>query len=141
MRVKLIDYYSEEPKEVKFGTCELCYFTSTVQDGYFVFEANGEKITIPDFAWDWGDRDEVHIDNIIEFADFVSRGVFPDDLELGYWNFLDPLAYDYYYINECKREETNFNKDYLNFDYLGLNIWLVQLWPWGQEDKLEKTMT
>lgn len=122
MRIKLVDYYSEEPKTVQFGTCELCFSTGTVQDGYFVFEANGEKVTIPDFDWDWGDRREVYVDNVIAFADFVGSGVFPDDLELDYWTFLENAADDYYYVRECHENNEDINKEYLNFDYLGLNI-------------------
>lgn len=71
--IKLIDFRSETEKDVEFGTCELCFYTSDLEKGFFVFQDDtGATREIETGYWDLGDYvNEYYIENIPQFAEHV----------------------------------------------------------------------
>lgn len=75
VKIKFVDLKTKE-EEVQFGTCELCFSTGTVDNPVFKFkiikeDGIEESIEINGYAWDWGDYDEIYIDNLVDFAAFL----------------------------------------------------------------------
>lgn len=95
MKLKLVDYKTKLTK-VQTGTCELCYGTMTASQPLFVFQnESGVQVEVAGYYWDWGDYDEVYLDNVIDFAAWVAIQDFTDDTEFTYiW--LDDLIDQYY---------------------------------------------
>lgn len=102
MKLKLIDVITDV-HEVETGTCELCFSTTTASDPVYVFEKQDtkEKFEVEGYDWDWGDYSEVLVDNIIDFAEYVSACEFTSDQVFNF-GWLDQLAYDYY---DSKQED------------------------------------
>lgn len=77
--IKLVDIESVEEEDVTFGTCELCFRVMDYTFEYFIFEDDktGERHSILNGEWDWGDFYEdiwLGIDgNICDIADFLIK--------------------------------------------------------------------
>lgn len=116
MKLKLIDIKTDTREEM-VGSCDFCMGLSTISEPVFVFEKeDGEQVHIDAYDWDWGHYDEpyelsVATDNVIEFADWVSKIDFKDDLDLNF-HFVDHLITDYYYKDEdWNQEKSDYEKD------------------------------
>ena len=95
MKYKVIEYNSDMRKE-QTGTCELCFGTALVENGYITVEdENGTATKIYLTVWDWGDYDTVYIDNVVNFSAWLQkRDVEPID-EVNDWSWLDQLVTEY----------------------------------------------
>lgn len=73
MKLQLIDVKTEE-EEAQFGTCELCFSYGYVDNPTYIFKkSNGDLVKIDGYWWDWGDYDEVSIDNAINFNEWLEH--------------------------------------------------------------------
>lgn len=96
MKLKLVDVETEI-YETEFGTCELCMSTGTAYEPTYVFEKeNGDTIKVEGFSWSWGDLYDLYIDNVIDFANYVSKKEFEEvtDEEMDY-GWLSDLIDEY----------------------------------------------
>ena len=96
MKLKLIDY-EQNVKEVRTGTCELCFGTMVCSNPTFIFQKeNGEAMKVNGYYWDWGDYTSVErIDNIIDFAEYIYNIDFKEEEDLFSFSWLDNLIYKY----------------------------------------------
>lgn len=84
MKVKLIDAESNY-REVEFGTCEMCFSYGTVEEPVYYFEKEtGEQFSIAGYSWSWGDCDEILVDNVIRFAEFIGKQDYSEDTAFTY---------------------------------------------------------
>lgn len=99
MKLKLVGV-NNFPEYTEVGSCELCMGTMWVDQPVFVFEKeDGTKVEIDGYDWQWGHYDQVYIDNVVEFAAYVSEQDFPKDTELDE-GWLWQLCQDYDYRDE-----------------------------------------
>ena len=85
MRYKLIDYVSDWHETIISGTCELCYHTEEYDEGYFVLEdENGQLIQVnllepdySDFYAEYESYDNITVDNVVDFAAWLSQQDLP----------------------------------------------------------------
>lgn len=103
MKLKLVDVETEI-YETEFGTCELCMATGTAYEPTYVFEKNGDTVKVEGFYWDWGYLCTLDVDNVIDFADYVSKKEFEEvtDDEMDY-NWLSSLIDEY---EKCLKDLT-----------------------------------
>ena len=108
MRYKLVGYTTNEKENVTFGTCEMCMSTSSMTEQFFHIQDEYGKIhKIPGFMWDWGDLDEIYINNIPKFAAWLESQdiVPPQDDYYGYdYNWLYRITDDYYEYDRLYNE-------------------------------------
>lgn len=97
MKYKLIDVRSETEKNVRFGTCEMCFRVQDVLKEIFVFEdENGKRVEVEggELDIDTYRRYTYMIENVIDFADFV-RSIDIEDIEEDFldvvWQYEDFL--------------------------------------------------
>lgn len=106
MKLKLIDHRSVT-YETTYGTCELCMYTGQSTDTTLFFRwEDGTEFEADAFMWDWGDKYEVYIENLAEFALWVKEQDFDKEetmqevtLYSGY-SWLSKLADDYKFGDE-----------------------------------------
>jgi hypothetical protein len=99
MKIRLIDTFNEYEEET-FGTCEICMSTGLVNYTTFVFEVDGERREIEGWRWDGAYLDEIYIENLADFAHWLSQREFPKDTELEtFWDLQD-LTNEYNYGEE-----------------------------------------
>lgn len=96
MKYKVIDYFSDVQEE-QTGTCEVCFSTADVENGYITVEdENGVKTEIYLTYWSWGDFFTIYIDNVVNFSAWLQeRDVEPID-DVNEWSWLDELVEEYY---------------------------------------------
>lgn len=99
MKYKVIEYMSDIRKE-QTGTCELCFGTAWVENGFITVEdENGNKTEIKLTVWDWGNFDTIYIDNVVNFSAWLQeKDVEPID-NVDKWSWLDELVEEY-----CKED-------------------------------------
>lgn len=104
MKLKLINF-QEDAREEKTGTCDLCFGTRLCNNPVFTFQKeNNETVEIDGYFWSWGDYTSVgEIENIIDFADYVSKREFTEDDDIFAFWWLDNLVDDY---NSSKGQTT-----------------------------------
>lgn len=98
MKIKLIDMQVNDPDtEVVFGTCELCMSTGYAAEPIFKFQdANGKKFEVNGYWWDWGDYDDLWIDNVVNFDAWLIKQDFPADIaDTANYGWLDDLTEKY----------------------------------------------
>lgn len=102
MKYKVIEYHSDIQEE-QTGTCEVCFGTALVENGYITVEdENGIKTDIYLTYWDWGDFYTIDIDNVVNFSAWLQeRDVEPID-DVNEWSWLDQLVEEY---NEGQEDE------------------------------------
>lgn len=116
--IKLIDLRSEVEKDVQFGTCELCFYTSDLEREFLIFQDDtGQTKEIATGYFSWGEYElEYSIDNIPRFAEYIlERGKklnFSDFDEKtcpcgckGYVFNFENWLYDVYQSYKIKEEE------------------------------------
>lgn len=101
MKYKVVDYVSDVQEE-HTGTCELCFGTAMVEDGFITVEdENGKTTKISLTYWDWGDYDTIYIDNVVDFSAWLQeRDAEPIDY-IDEWSWLYDRVEEY---NEEKEE-------------------------------------
>lgn len=110
VKINLVDVQLDEEFGATFGTCELCMsYGNYVAQPTYIFKRldTNEEVRVEGYEWDWGDYDEITIDNIIEFANWISSQEFVDDDDLFSYGWLHDLVYDYYEFQESKKGVTN----------------------------------
>lgn len=97
MKYKVIEYHSDIQEE-QTGTCEVCFSTADVENGYITVEdENGVKTEIYLTYWIWGDFFTIYIDNVVNFSAWLQeQEVEPIDEEIDTWSWLQELAEKYY---------------------------------------------
>ena len=104
MKYKVIDYVSDIQEE-QTGTCEVCFGTAMVENGYITVEdENGKTTKISLTYWNWGDYFTIYVDNVINFSAWLQeKNVEPIDYDyIDEWTWLDALVDEY---NEEKENE------------------------------------
>ena len=101
MRYKLVDADSITERDVQFGTCELCMYTSDLTTTTFTFEdEQGNIIDVEGGYWDWGFYDDFSSGlNYIDFAEYIKKTDI-DDIESNFINVVND-----YYESDFYREE------------------------------------
>ena len=95
MKVKLIDHQSET-YEAEFGTCEMCLYTGQATETQLKFQyEDGSTEWVDAFFWSWGYLDEIEIENLADFAHWLSQQDFPEDYRVQDYSGLQQLEYDY----------------------------------------------
>lgn len=99
MKYKVTEYNSNM-QEVQTGTCDLCYGTDLVEEGYITVEdENGNETEIVLTVWDWGDYDTIYIDNVVNFSAWLQeRDVEPINKQVepfDQWYWLKKLVEKY----------------------------------------------
>ena len=96
MKYKVTKYHSDIQEEIT-GTCEVCFGTADVENGYITVEdENGTETEIKLTVWDWGDFDTIYIDNVVNFSAWLqARDVEPITEETNAWTWLDELVEKY----------------------------------------------
>lgn len=89
--LKLVNVETNESLE-QTGTCEMCMGTTWCDNPVFEFEdQHGSHYLVDGYEWCWGCYSEVSdIDNVVDFADWLSKQVFEPDVDLDY-DWLDDL--------------------------------------------------
>lgn len=102
MKLKLIDVRLDEDFHADFGTCEVCMSTGYAAQPTYIFEdENGITHEVEGYYWSWGDYDEINVDNVINFADWVAKQDFSDSLTIAdvKWDIFDVYSiFDYYWL-------------------------------------------
>ena len=77
--VKVIDIGSN-PKEIMFGTCELCFSYSVVDNPYMVLEfPDGTQVKCNAYHWSLVDYSEATVANVVDFSAWLSEQELSDD--------------------------------------------------------------
>ncbi|HEP1824690.1 TPA: hypothetical protein VB895_002242 [Streptococcus suis] len=77
--IKVIDI-GYEPKETRFGTCELCFSYGVADNPYMVLEfPDGTQVTHDTYYWDWGDYWEYSVANVVDFSAWLSEQELSDE--------------------------------------------------------------
>lgn len=95
MKYKVVDLHSDYQEEL-IGTCELCYSTAYVENGYVTLEdANGKQHNIYLTTWFFSDFATIEIDNVINFSAWLQTKDVPEiEVDFG-WNWLAKLVNEY----------------------------------------------
>lgn len=112
IKLKLIDVKLDLDTDASFGTCELCMsYGHTVEQPTYYFEdvATKETHIIDGYWWSWGDYDDITVDNVIAFADWISQQDFEDIKWEGYgeiftYGWLQYVVYEYDKVQDIERE-------------------------------------
>lgn len=101
--IKLVNLRDEIERDVEFGTCELCSYTSDLEKQFYVFQDDtGKTREIEIGEWDWDSYRNVYgVKNVFRFADFVRE-------EGKNLNFDDFEGKDYSWV--CKGYILSFEK-------------------------------
>ena len=111
IKLKLIDVKLDIDTDATFGTCELCMsYGHTVEQPTYYFEdvATGNIHIINGYWWSWGDYDDITVDNVIDFADWISQQDFEDskwEEEIFTYNWLQEIVYEYDKVQQAKRKD------------------------------------
>ena len=82
--------------ETTTGSCELCMSIETINEPVFIFEdEKGNEHRVGAYNWAWGHYDEIIVDNVIDFADYVRKQDIPKGTDIDYTLVHDLIwAYD-----------------------------------------------
>lgn len=96
MKYKVIEFNSDVQEELT-GTCDLCYGTAMVENGYVTVEdETGETTDIYLTYWSWGDYFTIDIGNLVDFSAWLQeRDVDPISEETEPWLWLHELVEKY----------------------------------------------
>lgn len=103
MKYKVTGYHSDIQEE-QTGTCEICFGTAYVENGFItVKDEEGIRTVIDLTYWDWGDYDTIYIDNVVNFSAWLQeQEVEPISKDTNLWSWLDELVKKY---NEEQEDE------------------------------------
>lgn len=112
IKLKLIDVKLDIDTDARFGTCELCMsYGHTVEQPTYFFEdvATGDIHVIDGYWWSWGDYDDITVDNVIAFAEWISQQDFEDskweeEEIFSYW-WLSTVVEEYDKVQRAKRKD------------------------------------
>lgn len=107
MKYKLIDYTTHDAGIVLTGTCEMCMSSRHLEEQMFYLQDENDVIhRIEGHEWDWGDLDQIYIDNLAHFAAWLQDTDIepPYDQELGYNYFWLKHSVVSQYEYECSEQ-------------------------------------
>lgn len=110
IKLKLIDVKLDIDTDATFGTCDLCMsYGHTVEQPTYYFKdvATGDIHVIDGYWWSWGDYDDITVDNVIDFADWISQQDFEeweDSSEIFSYYWLQEVVYEYNQVQRAERE-------------------------------------
>lgn len=113
IKLKLIDVRLDIDTDVTFGTCELCMsYGHTIEQPTYYFEdvATGDIHIIDGYWWSWGDYDDITVDNVIAFAEWISQQDFEDNKwedseEIFTYYWLQEVVEEYDKVQQTKRKD------------------------------------
>lgn len=116
IKLKLIDVKLDIDTDATFGTCELCMsYGHTVEQPTYIFEdvATSDIHIIDGYWWSWGDYDDITVDNVIDFADWISQQDFEDIMweesgEIFTYGWLQHVVYKYDKVQRAEREAKGY---------------------------------
>ena len=116
IKLKLIDVQLDIDTDTTFGTCELCMsYRHTVEQPTYIFEDVATKEThVIDGYWrSWGDYDDITVDNVIAFADWISQQDFEDieweeSGEIFTYGWLQDVVDEYNTVQRAEREAKGY---------------------------------
>ncbi|ACP41694.1 hypothetical protein [Lactococcus phage P087] len=116
IKLKLIDVKLDIDTDATFGTCELCMsYGHTVEQPTYIFEdvATKETHIIDGYWWSWGDYDDITVDNVIAFADWISQQDFDNIMweesgEIFTYEWLQHVVYKYNKVQRAEREAKGY---------------------------------
>ena len=95
MKYKVIAFHSDMQEE-ETGTCEVCFGTALVENGYITVEdENGEVTDIYLTYWKWGDYFTIYIDNVVDFSAWLQEKEVEPIGDCDPWSWLDGLVNKY----------------------------------------------
>lgn len=104
MKYKVIAFNSDVQEELT-GTCDLCYGTAMVENGYVTVEdETGETTDIYLTYWSWGDYFTIDIGNLVDFSTWLQERDVEPIGDCDPWAWLDSLVDDYDYEEELEDE-------------------------------------
>lgn len=84
MKIKLVDILSE-PEDVELGTCELCFWFTTVDNPVAVLEVveskylkKGTELNEDMYWYDWGDYFELDAPDMWDLVDYLNTHEVPE---------------------------------------------------------------
>lgn len=108
-KIHLKDIDMSNGQEEEMGTCELCFWTAWCNNPVFVFELDsGEKVSIDGYWWDWGDYSEVPDVNIIDFAAWLEKQSFKNDIVFDQEWLIDTIS-DYLKVSDTGYKDSEGN--------------------------------
>lgn len=116
IKIKLLDVQLDEDNNATFGTCDICMsYGHYVQQPTYIFQDvdTNETYTIEGYWWDWGDYDELVVDNVIDFADWISQQDFEDikwegSGDIFTFGWLQEVVWEYDKVQRAKRETEGY---------------------------------
>ena len=100
MKINLVDHRSKT-YETTFGSCEMCFHTGHATETQLKFRyEDGSTNWVDTFMWDWGDFFEIEIENLADFAHWLSHKVFPEGYRIKDFTGLQQLVFSYDYYKE-----------------------------------------
>lgn len=117
MKYKLVDYMTYDAGIVSTGTCEMCMSSRHLEEqAFYIQDENGTIHRIEGHEWDWGDLDQIYIDNLAHFAAWLKDTDIdpPYDQEHGYnysWLKNDVVSQYEYEFSEQGQWEKNVREN------------------------------
>ncbi len=95
MKYKVIAFNSDVQEE-ETGTCEVCFGTALVENGYITVEDEDGKITDVYLTyWNWGDFFTIYIDNVVDFSAWLQEKEVEPIGDCDAWSWLNELVEKY----------------------------------------------
>ncbi|MGQ7336349.1 hypothetical protein ACTGYP_00225 [Streptococcus suis] len=81
MKMKLIDVETNA-HEAQVGSCEYCFSIRTIHEPVYIVEIDGTTYRVQGYSWMWGHYDEYVLENVIQFAEYLSTHEFKSEEDL-----------------------------------------------------------
>lgn len=104
MKFKLIDVKTNTHDEL-VGSCEICFTIQLIHEPVYVVEIDGVERHIDGYYWDWGHYSETILDNVVEFAAYLSEHEFATDEDITPEQLFIHILYNYSWYKEAKEYE------------------------------------
>lgn len=88
-----------------FGSCECCFSIQLIHEPVYVVEIDGVEKHIDGYDWNYGHYLETILDNVIEFAVYLSEHEFATDEDITPEQLFNRILCNYSLYNEAKEYE------------------------------------